>query len=68
MVTVEGQPGYEAWLSSDEPDTTAFANAFRSAGLVKLCFCSVYDDCWLAELGGGEPEAVNACPPTSFRR
>ena len=30
--------------------------------MIRLCYCSVYDDCWLAELGGGEPESVKACP------
>jgi hypothetical protein len=28
---------------------------------IELCYCSVYDDCWLARLNEGEPEEVSQC-------
>lgn len=29
---------------------------------MKLCYCSVYDECWWADYGNpGEPEPVEAC-------
>ena len=44
-------------------DTTRrLADAWGSKLFVTVCYCSVYDDCWLAELNGGEPEPVAACP------
>ncbi|MEM6639113.1 MAG: hypothetical protein AAF610_04350 [Pseudomonadota bacterium] len=27
-----------------------------------LCYCSVYDECWLAVLNEGDPEPVSQCP------
>lgn len=29
---------------------------------VSLCYCSVYDDCWQAKLGQGDPDEVSECP------
>ena len=29
---------------------------------VHVCYCSVYDECWTAELDAGEPEPVGTCP------
>ena len=29
---------------------------------ISVCYCSLYDDCWVAELNGGEPGEVPACP------
>ena len=28
---------------------------------VSVCYCSVYDECWLAALDGGEPEVITHC-------
>ena len=38
------------------------ADAWGENLFVTVCYCSVYDDCWLAELNGGEPGRVSACP------
>lgn len=29
---------------------------------IELCYCSVYEDCWRAQLNEGEPEEVKRCP------
>ncbi len=29
---------------------------------VRVCYCSVYDECWLSKLDAGEPESVAKCP------
>lgn len=28
---------------------------------LKACYCSVYDECWMAQIKGTEPEQVDAC-------
>ena len=37
--------------------------AFDSGRLrLELCYCSVFDDCWVVQSGKRSPEAVSACP------
>ena len=31
--------------------------------VTRLCYCSVFDDCWLADSRDPTPSAVNHCPP-----
>lgn len=28
---------------------------------IEVCYCSVYDDCWLAELNAGDPAEISTC-------
>ncbi len=42
-----------------------------STTLLRLCYCSVYDDCWAIDSRADEPVEVRACPdepPREFRR
>ncbi len=38
------------------------AAAWQERLFISVCYCSVYDDCWVAELNGGEPAEVPVCP------
>ena len=38
------------------------AGIWQERLFVTVCYCSVYEDCWLAELNGGEPAEVSGCP------
>lgn len=29
---------------------------------VTACYCSIYDDCWMASLNNGDPEEISSCP------
>jgi hypothetical protein len=29
---------------------------------IRVCYCSVFDDCYLRDIGYREPERVKACP------
>jgi hypothetical protein len=37
------------------------ANSWQEQLFVTVCYCSVYEDCWLAELNGGEPAEIDRC-------
>lgn len=43
------------------PDTRTFVERWAQKGSVRVCYCSVYDDCWLATLNSGEPDEVRSC-------
>lgn len=44
-------------------DTTrVLADRWGRSLFVTVCYCSVYEDCWVAELNGGEPASVPSCP------
>lgn len=38
------------------------AGIWQNKLFVSVCYCSVYEDCWVAELNGGEPAEVPSCP------
>ncbi len=38
------------------------AGIWQDRLFVTVCYCSVYEDCWVAELNGGEPVEVPSCP------
>ncbi len=38
------------------------ASSWQQRLFVSVCYCSVYEECWLAELNGGEPAEVPSCP------
>ena len=42
--------------------TRRLSEAWSGRVSVAICYCSVYDDCWLAKLNEGEPAAVGSCP------
>lgn len=44
-----------------EPRTRLLAQRWTDRIEVELCYCSVYDDCWLSRLDSAEPEPVPAC-------
>ncbi|MEM7284269.1 MAG: hypothetical protein AAF438_21915 [Pseudomonadota bacterium] len=49
-------------VAEKNADTRLFVKRWNEVGSVRACYCSVYDECWLAELNQGEPEAIDACP------
>ncbi len=44
-----------------EDRTRRLADVWAGRASVALCYCSVYDDCWQAQLDGGEPSEVESC-------
>ena len=44
-----------------EERTRRLAEVWTDRVSVELCYCSVYDDCWQAQLDGGEPSEVQSC-------
>ena len=44
-----------------EERTRRLAEVWTDRVSVKLCYCSVYDDCWQTQLDGGEPSEVQSC-------
>lgn len=42
-------------------DSRALVEELGSFSL-SLCYCSVYDDCWVARMNQGDPEPVSSCP------
>lgn len=44
------------------PDVWEKFEAERLKLKVRVCYCSVFDDCWIAEGGSGEPKPVKSCP------
>ena len=44
-----------------EPRTRLLTERWAGKVSLEICFCSVYDDCWLARLDGGEPETTPSC-------
>ena len=47
-----------------EPRTRKFQQSISKRLDIRICYCSVYDECWLARLNGGDPDAVNRCAST----
>ena len=45
-----------------EPRTRLLVSRMEGKTSVTACYCSIYDDCWLATLDKGDPEEVDACP------
>jgi hypothetical protein len=45
-----------------EPRTRRLVEIWFDRLEVELCFCSVYDECWLARLTNADPEPVRRCP------
>lgn len=45
-----------------EPRTRLLVERWNGEIEVAICFCSVYDDCWVSRLGPGEPQPVEHCP------
>lgn len=43
-------------------DTYTRFDELRSALRVRLCYCSVFDDCWVEDSRAPAPEPVKACP------
>ncbi len=49
-----------------EDRTRRLSSVWHGRLSVRVCYCSVYDDCWMAELDDGEPESIETCPvPTA---
>ena len=46
----------------DEPVAGAFSSAAQSRLETIVCYCSIYDECWLDGPADGEPVSVPACP------
>ncbi|MEE2565614.1 hypothetical protein [Hyphobacterium marinum] len=56
----ETQPrGHALWTALDE---------VRHEIDVEICYCSVFDDCWLARFPGQSRERVDRCPDPTFSR
>ena len=34
---------------------------------IRICYCSLYDDCWWSDSSAAEPTPVDACPPDDGR-
>ena len=49
------------------PQAVAFWRAAQTRLRVVICYCSVYDECWIADDGRTDPEAVPRCPPLKGR-
>ena len=45
-----------------QKETRLLARAWANRVDVIACYCSIYDDCWIARLSQDEPEPVNRCP------
>jgi hypothetical protein len=48
-------------LPADEPATMRFYVGAQTRLAGRLCYCSVYDDCWVADSDAPEPTPVPAC-------
>jgi len=58
-------PGQTLELLTLPPGATATAFWREAQGdrlSTRICYCSLYDECWLAESGAGEPRPARACP------
>jgi len=44
-----------------EPRTRLLAERWNGTIGIEMCYCSVYDECWVARLDGPEPEPIAAC-------
>ena len=44
-----------------EARTRKLTQAWFDRVEIEVCYCSVYDDCWVSRLGGDEPQPVNRC-------
>lgn len=47
-----------------EDRTRALVAAWSGRVSIEVCYCSVYDDCWIARLEGGDPQPVRECSGT----
>lgn len=45
-----------------EDRTRRLVNNWEGRVTIETCYCSVYDDCWIARLREGDPEPVTQCP------
>ena len=45
-----------------EPRTRLLVEQWEGRVEVNLCYCSVYDECWVSRLTTREPEPVGTCP------
>ena len=44
-----------------EPRTRLLSEKWSEGLDIKSCYCSIYDDCWVASLGKGDPVEVASC-------
>ena len=42
-------------------DTLAFLRTMNGRVTLEACYCSIYGDCWVAELGDGRAAGVSGC-------
>ena len=45
-----------------EPRTRLLVQRLNNAVELELCYCTVYDECWLSRLGEGDPTPAAVCP------
>ena len=47
-----------------EPDATMFEDFGKAVHQVhvRICYCSVFDECWLRDSGATRPTEVKVCP------
>ena len=52
-------------LAKTEYDTALWnqLNDERWKVVVRTCYCSIFDDCWVFDSSKGQPDEVKACPP-----
>ena len=46
-----------------EPRTRLLVERWSGRADMTLCYCSVYEECWVSTLSTREPEPVEACAP-----
>lgn len=44
-----------------EERTRLFSQNLNNRFAMQICFCSIYDECWITELDDGKPQNVAAC-------
>ncbi|MEM7054819.1 MAG: hypothetical protein AAF446_09770 [Pseudomonadota bacterium] len=44
-----------------EERTRKLTQAWSGRVGIEVCYCSVYDDCWMARLGNSDPDVVREC-------
>lgn len=44
-----------------DPASRRLSNALAPALSIRACYCSIYDECWVAERGEEDPEPVPSC-------
>ncbi|MBV9773822.1 MAG: hypothetical protein JO040_07725 [Gemmatimonadetes bacterium] len=57
----------EALVLPENPRTVRFFAGAQTRLSARLCYCSVYDDCWLSDSDRDEPTPVRECPTDTTR-